>query len=197
MHTNVFEAARTIPASDIARRAGLQLRKKGSREWSRCPFHGSGQEHTASLMFDQAGRYYCFGCATGGDSTAFYAAYYNIAPLEAAQRIAKEYGLTVDSTQQPPPPRKPTARDLQTAVEGWKEGKAARLCQAMHDAAATMAGIQQVATNAAFLDDPRFMEAQEINEAASTALCNLDAATPEQLMEAMAQEIKAKGGRAG
>ena len=74
---SIFDRCRGIPASEAARREGFQLKRRGSREWACCPIHG---EKSASMMFDENGKWHCFGCNTGGDAVAFTAKLHNLKP---------------------------------------------------------------------------------------------------------------------
>ena len=86
----LFEQARRIASADVARSAGLDLRRHGGREWTRCPLHG---EKTASLCFYPDGGWYCFGCHAGGDAVDLYAALHHVTAGEAARELTGERGL--------------------------------------------------------------------------------------------------------
>ncbi len=90
---SVFEVAGLVTARQAAERAGIQMRPRGRRAWARCPIHG---ERTASMMFDEAGKWHCFGCNSGGDSIDLYAALYGLSLLDAARRLAEEFGIGID-----------------------------------------------------------------------------------------------------
>lgn len=80
----LFQAAKAIPAAQVARDAGLRLVRRGAREWTCCPFHG---EKTPSLMFDERGQWHCFGCGKGGDAAAFYAGLHHVSQADAARAL--------------------------------------------------------------------------------------------------------------
>lgn len=84
----VFDKCKGIPAIEVARRAGVQLEKHGRRYWAKCPLHG---EKTASLCFYEDGRWYCFGCHSGGDAVSLYAALYRVSNYEAAKTLLSGY----------------------------------------------------------------------------------------------------------
>lgn len=92
---SAFDVARQITARQVAERAGIRMRPRGRRAWACCPLHG---EKTASMMFDDTGRWHCFGCNAGGDAIDLYGALYDLTPLDAARRLAGEFGLAIDDT---------------------------------------------------------------------------------------------------
>lgn len=54
---------------ELAESYGLNLKKRGKKFWSLCPFH---KEKTASFKIDQQKQlYYCFGCGAKGDILDF------------------------------------------------------------------------------------------------------------------------------
>lgn len=79
--------------ADIADVIGrtVKLKRAGSRWTGLCPFHN---EKTPSFFVnDDTQTYMCFGCGVHGDVIAFYERYYNLSFLEAAERLAGEYGI--------------------------------------------------------------------------------------------------------
>lgn len=90
MQGGLFEQARRIASADVARNAGLDLRRHGGREWTCCPLHG---EKTASLCFYPDGGWYCFGCHAGGDAVDLYSALHHVSAGEAARELTGERGL--------------------------------------------------------------------------------------------------------
>lgn len=90
MLERLFDAARRVASADVARSAGLSLKRQGCREWTCCPLHG---EKTASLCFFHDGSWHCFGCHAGGDAVALYAALYRVSRVEAARAITGADGL--------------------------------------------------------------------------------------------------------
>ena len=101
----MFDACRQISSLDAAQRLGLSLKQKGRRYWTCCPLHG---EKTPSMMFDEGGRWHCFGCNKGGDAVALYAEFFNERPYQAAKRLAADFGITIDTSK----PRKPMPEKL-------------------------------------------------------------------------------------
>lgn len=102
-----FEAAKTIPASEVAERyAGLQIRHNKAV----CPFH---PDHDPSCTFYKNGTFYCFGCNEHGTSVDFVAKYKKIPIRDAALLICADYGLQHDDDQPAAsrPKRKPADRE--------------------------------------------------------------------------------------
>ena len=96
----VFEAVKNaVTPSAAARFYGLEVHNG----FARCPFHN---DRTPSLKLDK--RYHCFGCgADGGDATDFVAALFHLSPLEAAKKVAADFGIGYDAH---PPPKPCTAQ---------------------------------------------------------------------------------------
>lgn len=136
---NIFEACRSITAADIAERIGLQLKQRGKKQWACCPIHG---EKTASLKFDENGRWHCFGCGRGGDAIAFYGALYNLPPQEAAERLASMFGRIADSIPYIPPPPAPE-RLLREKLDAWFKHEWDIACSMKHRSKAISDIIQQ------------------------------------------------------
>lgn len=80
-----FDRARQVSAAEVARKAGIQLRKHGNRFWSCCPAHS---EKTPSCCFFPDGRWWCFGCHQGGDAIDLFAVLYRVTKKEAAERLS-------------------------------------------------------------------------------------------------------------
>jgi len=173
--TSVFDRARLIPAAEVARREGLSLRRRGAREWTCCPFHG---EKTPSLCFDDAGRWYCFGCHRHGDSVDLYAALRGVSLMEAARALAGEESLP----RYAPPPRQPKKQPSlsEPDEQGFTWG---RLCD-IRNAAADI--ISQTENDP---DDPRLWAAIAAKSAAEERLDNMQAAEEEKRLKGAIWEV--------
>lgn len=134
--TQIFNQCKEVPASEIAQREGIVLHQRGLRSWSCCPLHG---EDTASLMFDEGGRWHCFGCNSGGDAVDFYSALHKTTSYEAAQAISKNYSLVYSNIPLPISP----ARKLRDKVEEWYRLEWNRACDIKHKAATLISAIDQ------------------------------------------------------
>ena len=121
-------------AATVARNAGLDLRRKGSRLWTRCPIHG---EKTASMCFFPDGRFHCFGCGADGDAADLYAALHGV-PLAEALRVCRGESYT--------PKRKTSAELTREKVERWYAAEWAMACREKH---AAMASMEQAAPDSA------------------------------------------------
>ena len=92
---NVFEAARQVGCIQAAERLGLQLKRSGSRCFTRCLFH---TENTPSMcLYPDAGGFYCFGCQEHGDVIRLYQQALGVSALEAAKRLCQDFGLSYDA----------------------------------------------------------------------------------------------------
>ena len=180
---SIFDRCRGIPASEAARREGIQLNRRGSREWACCPFHG---EKTASMMFDENGKWHCFGCNQGGDAVAFLAILHNLKPYEAAQRLLGEYGENL-------PAAGSTRRDAwnqpaRMVLETWRHHEWLKAFDALCAAEADMDTAREKLLDAGFpeenvWDDPVFCEAFIRKSAARIRLYRLDTRDARELME--------------
>ena len=121
----LFESCKAVSAADVAKRAGIALQQRGRRLWARCPLH---DEKTPSLMFDEVGKWHCFGCNRGGDAVDFYAAVYNISPLEAARVIAQEEGIQDHGVLSTIPPISP-GKQLKQKADAWYRDQWDRCCK--------------------------------------------------------------------
>lgn len=127
--SSVFDVAGQVTARQVAERAGIRMRPRGRRAWACCPLHG---EKTASMMFDDAGRWHCFGCNRGGDAIDLYVALNDLTPLDAARRLAGEFGITIDDTSPTETERRAWAerRRAQEAIAARERDAYGLLCWA-------------------------------------------------------------------
>ena len=71
----------------------VDLKRKGSRYWGCCPFHG---EKTPSFTVDPArGLYHCFGCGAGGDVFSYVMKRDNLSFFDAMKQLAEKYGIPI------------------------------------------------------------------------------------------------------
>ena len=72
----------------------VPLKRAGNNYKGVCPFHN---EKTPSFVVsDQKQIFTCFGCGATGDVIEFVKRYYNLEFSEAVEKIAKEYGITLE-----------------------------------------------------------------------------------------------------
>lgn len=77
----------------------ITLKKSGSNHKGCCPFH---KEKTPSFIVSEPkGHYHCFGCGEDGDVIGFVQKYYNISFGEAIDKLAAQYGITVEKNYSP------------------------------------------------------------------------------------------------
>ena len=72
----------------------VALKKTGSNYSGLCPFHS---EKTPSFFVsEQKQMYTCFGCNEYGDVISFVEKYYNLDFMQAVEKLAAEYGISLD-----------------------------------------------------------------------------------------------------
>lgn len=86
----IFEAVKTTVAPRMAaEHFGLSVSRNGM---VCCPFHDD--RHPSMKLY--ADHYHCFGCQANGDVIAFTSKLFGITPLEAAQKLAADFGIRED-----------------------------------------------------------------------------------------------------
>lgn len=86
-HTRIFDTLKarvTIPKA--AAYYGVKVERSGM---CRCPFHS---DKTPSMKINET-YFYCFGCHTTGDVIDFTARLFDLSPLEAARKLAADFGI--------------------------------------------------------------------------------------------------------
>ena len=161
-----------MDALTVARSAGLEVQRRGSRWWVCCPMH---HEKTPSMMFDERGRFHCFGCGASGDAADLYAALYHV-PLGEALRVVRGENWKKQ-------PRKPDGHDLRRAVEAWKGERWREACAKKHEARATIKALEKTEP-----DGEKFWQAVADEAAANDTLNLLEAATTRQFVGWMEAE---------
>ena len=108
MAGNLFE---TVKQSVTVREAAQMYGGEANRnDMACCPFHND--KHPSMKLNEEY--FYCFGCGATGDVIDFTARLYNLAPREAAEKLAQDFGLAYDSQA---PPRR---RYIRQKTEGQK-----------------------------------------------------------------------------
>ena len=78
----------------IGRRVTLE--RKGGAYWAKCPFHGSGEERTASFkVYEDTGTFHCFGCKESGNAIHFLRKHDGVDFVEAVEMLASQVGMEV------------------------------------------------------------------------------------------------------
>jgi len=92
----------------IGRRVTLE--RKGGAYWAKCPFHGSGEERTASFkVYEDTGTFHCFGCKESGNAIHFLRKHDGVDFIEAVEMLASQVGMEV--------PKQETAVDTSKATQ--------------------------------------------------------------------------------
>ena len=80
----------------------LTLERKGGAYWAKCPFHGSGEERTASFkVYEETGTYHCFGCKESGNTIHFLRKHDGLDFLEAVETLATQVGMEIPKQEAP------------------------------------------------------------------------------------------------
>ena len=90
MPMTIFEAVKSIVTPRMAaEHFGLNVSRNGM---VCCPFHDD--RHPSMKLYED--HYHCFGCQANGDVIAFTSKLFGITPLEAAQKLAADFGIRED-----------------------------------------------------------------------------------------------------
>ena len=112
---NVFQVVKdNVTTRQVAEQYGIKVRRNGM---TCCPFH---DDKSPSMKVDN--RFHCFGCQADGDVIDFTAQLYGLSSLDAAIKIASDFGLSYDN-QRSPPQRKSLKRKLTMEQQFLKETK--------------------------------------------------------------------------
>ena len=80
----------------------LTLERKGGAYWAKCPFHGSGEERTASFkVYEETGTFHCFGCKESGNEIHFLRKHDGLDFLEAVETLATQVGMEIPKQEAP------------------------------------------------------------------------------------------------
>ena len=86
-HTRIFNTLKArVTVPQAAAHYGIRIGRNGM---CRCPFHS---DKTPSMKINET-YYYCFGCHTAGDVIDFTARLFNLSPLDAARKLATDFGI--------------------------------------------------------------------------------------------------------
>ena len=101
MNTNIFQRVKQeVTTLDAARAYGIDVRRNGM---ACCPFH---DDRHPSMKVDD--RYHCFACGEDGDVIDFVGGLFGLRPIDAARKLAQDFGVPVDDTS--PPPKEPVRK---------------------------------------------------------------------------------------
>lgn len=86
-HTRIFDTLKArVTVQQAASHYGVRIGRNGM---CRCPFH---PDKTPSMKINET-YYYCFGCHSTGDVIDFTAGLLGLSPLEAAYKLAADFGI--------------------------------------------------------------------------------------------------------
>ena len=106
MGESVFEVVKqSVTVREAAEMYGIEVKRGGM---ACCPFH---DDKNPSMKLNED-YFYCFGCGATGDVIDFTARLYDLAPKEAAEKLAQDFGLSYDSKA---PPRRSYVRQKSEA----------------------------------------------------------------------------------
>ena len=106
MGESVFEVVKqSVTVREAAEMYGIAVGRGGM---ACCPFHDD--RHPSMKLNEDY--FYCFGCGATGDVIDFTARLYDLAPKEAAEKLAQDFGLSYDSKA---PPRRSHVRQKSEA----------------------------------------------------------------------------------
>lgn len=87
----IFEKVKAaVSLRDATKRYGLKV---AGNNMTCCPFHN---DRNPSMKLNRD-YFYCFGCGETGDVIDFVGKLFGISPIEAAQRLAVDFGIDTDS----------------------------------------------------------------------------------------------------
>ena len=98
---NLFETIKAaVPVRQAAEHYGLKVNRNGM---ACCPFHN---DRHPSLKLNEE-YFFCFGCGATGDVVDFAAKLFDLGSLQAAQRLAADFGIFTGPGRAVPAPHKP------------------------------------------------------------------------------------------
>ncbi len=108
---NVFESVKeNVTARQAAEMYGIRVNRNGM---ACCPFH---DDKHPSMKVDK--RFHCFGCQADGDVIDFVARLYGLPGLEAAKKLAADFGILYESRGRASP--KPARRSVSAELRFWQ-----------------------------------------------------------------------------
>ena len=90
VNMSLFQAVKqAVDTREVAEVYGLEVNNSGM---AICPFH---DDNNPSMKVDE--RYHCFACQADGDVIDFVANYFELSKIDAAKKIAKDFGIKYQS----------------------------------------------------------------------------------------------------
>lgn len=104
-----------ISITEVARRLGCNIRKKGTVYTTNCPWHDD--QHPSLTLYERTNenRCYCFSCGKGGSVIDFVMQHEQWTFQEACQWLSNEFGISTyaDSYQIPRPKPRPIVKQAE------------------------------------------------------------------------------------
>lgn len=117
---SVFDAVKqSVTTRQAAELYGVKVRRNNMAS---CPFH---KDKTPSMKVDK--RFHCFGCGADGDVIDFVSRLYGISSLEAAQKIASDFGISYDVKSAVTKPKKIICRKTDAQIYAEAEQRCFRV----------------------------------------------------------------------
>ena len=117
---NVFDTVKqSVTTRQAAEMYGLKIRRNNMTS---CPFHN---DRTPSMKVDN--RFHCFGCGADGDVIDFVSRLFGISSLEAAQKIASDFGISYDVKSAVTKPKKIICRKTDAQIYAEAEQRCFRV----------------------------------------------------------------------
>ena len=114
---NVFGTVKTsINTREAAEHYGIEVNRYGK---ALCPFHND--RHPSMVVYDD--HYHCFACGEHGDVIALVANLYGLPMLDAANKLAYDFGISQDK-----PPTKEMEEKLNRKSEAQRLKEHEKLC---------------------------------------------------------------------
>lgn len=117
---NVFDTVKqSVTTRQAAEMYGSKIRRNNMTS---CPFHN---DRTPSMKVDN--RFHCFGCGADGDVIDFVSRLFGISNLEAAQKIASDFGTSYDMKSAVTKPKKIICRKTDAQIYAEAEQRCFRV----------------------------------------------------------------------
>lgn len=179
---SIFDVCKSVSALDAAERLGIALKRRGNVGWALCPLHG--ERGHASLCFYSGNKgWYCYGCHKGGDAVRLYQEYLGLDALDAAEQLARDFGLPVPDRDDYTPTLYVNARHLQSALERRRDALKAQFANAVCDADEALSRLISAEGMEAVLENPLFTQLLRRKADAQEKLDELTDASGEALLE--------------
>ena len=120
---NVFATVKTsINTREAAARYGVEVNHHGK---ALCPFH---DDRHPSLFVDDD-HYHCYACGEHGDVIDFTSKLYGLSMLDAAKKLAYDFGITQDK----PPIRPENQRLIAVSIDGEVSSPSVAQAKRLHE----------------------------------------------------------------